>query len=184
MPRYARVPASAVEDVERAFGGADESARRLATEGLERLRTQQQALADYLSQHLSEQLDEKARALGYMLAVAVFAAFERLPRVELRTMDADAVRAIEATLGADEELRRTDPVDALDSEDIIAIEQPALVAFVNDHVGRTLELHADGIDVDDVGAVFRAILVQILVLSAAVPPPPGSGEKRPDAPAA
>jgi hypothetical protein len=55
----------------------------------------------------------------------------------------------------------------------VAIEQPALVAFVNEHIGLTLAKHAGSIDVDHVAVVFRAILVEILALSHAVLPPPG-----------
>ena len=82
--------------------------------------------------------------------------------------------AADLALTADEELRRSDPRDALDSEDIVAIDQPALVAFVNEHIERTLAQNAVAVDVDDVDVVFRAILVEILALSQAVAPPPGS----------
>jgi len=173
VPRYARVPASVVEGIDATFAGTDERARRLASEGFERFRAQQQVLAQYMADKLVHSLDETALELGRMLAVAVFMAFETLPGVELQRLGVDAVTAADASLSADEELRRTDPVDALESEDIVAMEQPALVEFVNAHVGLTLEQHADSIDVDDVAVVFRAILVEILALSHAVAPPPG-----------
>jgi hypothetical protein len=167
------VPASVVEGIDATFAGKDERARRLALEGFERFRAQQQALAQYMADKLLQSLDETALGLGRMLAVAVFMAFETLPGVELQRLGVDAVTAADASLSADEELRRTDPVDALESEDIVAMEQPALVEFVNAHIGLTLEQHADSIDVDDVAVVFRAILVEILALSHAVAPPPG-----------
>ena len=88
--------------------------------------------------------------------------------------------AADLALTADEELRRSDPRDALDSEDIVAIDQPALVAFVNEHIERTLAQNAVAVDVDDVDIVFRAILVEILALSQAVAPPPGRiGDQEP-----
>jgi hypothetical protein len=135
------------------LSGDDDQSRSRAREGFERFYAEQGSLARYLSDRLSLSLDESALALGQMLA--------------------DAVAAADAALGADEELRRSDPMDALDSEDIVAIEQPALVAFVNEHIGLTLEKHAGSIDVDHVAVVFRAILVEILALSHAVLPPPG-----------
>lgn len=173
VPRYARVPARVMATIEATFAGNDERARRLAAEGFERFSSQQQALAQYMANKLSHSLDEAALALGHMLGVAVFMAFETFPGAELRRLDLDAVAAADAALVADEELRRTDPVDVLESEDIVAMEQPALVAFVNAHIGLTLEEHAESIDVDDVAVVFRAILVEILALSHAVAPPPG-----------
>jgi hypothetical protein len=162
-----------VAGIEATFAAADERARRLALEGFDRFSVQQQVLAQYVADKLLHSLDDAALALGRMLAVAVFMAFETFPGTELRRLGVDAVAAADASLSADEELRRMDPVDALESEDIVAMEQPALVAFVNAHIGVTLEQHADSIDVDDVAVVFRAILVEILALSHAVAPPPG-----------
>ena len=159
--------------VEGAFAGGDERARRVLTDGLERFGVRQDALARYLADTLAQPLDPPALALGRTLGVAVFMAFEASPGARLRRLDVDAVAAADAALSADEELRRTDPLDALDSEDIVAIEQPALVAFVNEQIGLTLERHAESIDVDDVAVVFRAILVEILALSWAALPPPG-----------
>ena len=153
--------------------GADEQARNLAREGFERMGLEQRALAQYLSARLSQPLDEAALGLGRMLGVAVFLAFESSSEARLSCLSDDEVAAADAAFGADEELRRSDPMDALDSEDIVAIEQPALVAFVNEQIGLTLERHAGSIDVDHVAAVFRVILVEILALSHAVPPPPG-----------
>lgn len=173
VPRYARVPPSAVAAVEATLAGADERARRLCAEGFDRFSAQQQALAKYMVDKLPQSLDEAALALGHMLGVAVFVAFEAFPPEALRRLDADAVAAVDAALGADEELRRVDPMDALDSEDIVAIEQPALMAFVNKQIGLTLSEHADSIDIDDVALVFRAVLVEILALSHAVAPPRG-----------
>lgn len=159
--------------IEATFAGVDARARELAAEGFERFSTEQQELAQYMAGKLTHSLDEVALALGHMLGVAVFVAFESFPGTRLRRLSADAVAAADAALGADEELRRLDPLDALDSEDIVAIEQPALVAFVNQHVGLTLEKYADSVDVDHVAVVFRAILVEILALSHAVVAPPG-----------
>lgn len=174
VPRYARVPESAIAAIETRLASADARAERLVADAYQRFSAEQHALAEYLGQRLTHSLDDVAQALGQMLSVAVFMAFEALPTGTLRSASADAVAAADAALGADEELRRADPVDALDSEDIVAIEQPALVGFVNQHIGVTLEKHAESVDVDDVALVFRAILVEILTLSHAVHPPDGA----------
>ncbi len=173
VPRFARVPASAVAAARAMLCGSDEQTRNLAREGLERLSREQRALARYLLERLQHSLDDAALELGHMLAVAIYMSFESTPGVRLSSSSEDAVAAADASLGADEELRQGDPMDALESEDIVAIEQPALVAFVNEHIGLTLEKHAGSIDVDHVAVVFRAILVEILALSHAVLPPPG-----------
>ena len=173
VPRFACVPANAVMAAYAMLSGADERSRELTREGFERFDAEQQPLRRYLLDKLPRSLDDAALALGYMLAVAVYMAFESAPGIRLSTLTDEAVAAADAALGADEELRRSDPMDALESEDIVAIEQPALLSFVNEHIGRTLEQHAGSIDVDHVALVFRAILVEILALSHAVVPPPG-----------
>jgi hypothetical protein len=180
VPRFARVPASAVAAVRALLAGSDEQRRAFVRERFERLGVAHPGLARYLQGRLSPALDAAALALGQMLAVAVFLAFDSAPGLRLRPVDDDVVAASDAALGADEALRRSDPMDALDSEDIVAIEQPALVAFVNEHVGLTLERHAGSIDVDQVALVFRAILVEILALSQAVLAPPGHAGREGD----
>jgi hypothetical protein len=173
VPRYARVPESSIRSMEATFSAADGRAQQLARASYERLTTQQPALTAYLARKLSASLDDTALALGHMLALAVYVGFESFAGNALRSLTPEAVAAADLALSADEELRRSDPRDALDSEDIVAIDQPALVAFVNEHIERTLEQHADVVDVDDVDVVFRAILVEIVALSHAVAPPPG-----------
>lgn len=177
IPRHARVSQSTVAVVEAKLASADARAQRVVADAYQRFSNEQQALAEYLRQRLPHSLDDVARSLGQTLSVALFMTFEQTSTGELRPASADDVAAADAALAADEELRRTDPVDALDSEDIIAIEQPALVAFVNHHIGITLEKHADSADVDDVAHVFRALLVEIMALSHAVIPPDGAARE-------
>ncbi len=173
IPRHARVPQSALSALEATFSAADDRARQLARDGLERLHSEQPALADYLGRQLPASLDETALARGTMLGVAVFLAFESFAGDALQRLTSDAVAAADIALETDEELRRADPQDPLDSEDIVGVEQPALVAFINEHIERTLDRHAHSVDVDDVALVFRTLLVEIVALSHAVTPPPG-----------
>jgi hypothetical protein len=67
----------------------------------------------------------------------------------------------------------------------MAIEQPGILAFVNEHVEAALEpgdghgnapgegREAREVDVDDVHAVYRSVLVLTLALSHAVSPATG-----------
>jgi hypothetical protein len=142
-------------------------------EHLARFAAAQPALSRYLRQRFEQPLDTAALALGQGLAASVFLAFEAAFGDRLGVATEDAVSGVELSLSADEALRQSDPMDALDSEDIVGIEQPALVAFVNEQLDETLEQHARSIDVDHVAVIFRAVLIQILVLSQAVAAPPG-----------
>jgi len=165
VPRFAQVPASAL--------AAARSETVQGREGLERLAAAQPALARFLRQRFEQPLDATALALAQTLVARVFVAFESAFGERLGVATDDAVSLVEHSLATDEALRQSDPMDALDSEDIVGIEQPALVAFVNERIDETLDQHARSIDVDHVAVVFRTILVQILVLSQAVAPPPG-----------
>ena len=63
----------------------------------------------------------------------------------------------------------------------MAIEQPGVLAFVNEHVEAALEPQEDlatEVDVDDVHVVYRSVLVQTLSLSHAVRPTAGGGDAK------
>ena len=85
----------------------------------------------------------------------------------------DPSEATDELLTLDEELRRADPAESLDSDDVIAMEQPHVLSFVHEHIDATLEAHAENIDVDDVHAIYRLVLLEILALSYAVERPSG-----------
>ena len=176
VPRFAQVPAKAVAAAFALLSRPDPTAR--AREGFERLAAEQPPLARYLRQRVEQPLDTAALALGHLLAASVYLAFESAFGPRLSVASEDAVSSVELSLAADEALRQSDPIDALDSEDIVGIEQPSLVAFVNEQIDETLKRHAGSIDVDHVAVVFRAVLVQILVLSQSVAPPPGHSTGR------
>ncbi len=53
----------------------------------------------------------------------------------------------------------------------MAIEQPGILAFINEHVDAALEPQESDtreVDVDDVHLVYRQVLIQTLALSHAV----------------
>jgi hypothetical protein len=151
----------------------DEQARAQLDEAFERFERRQPVLAAHLAQSLSKPLDDTALALGYFLALAVWLGFEQAHGEHIEEVAGEEIEATEQLLALDEQLRQADPDEALDSDDVIAMEQPHLVDFVHEHIDATLEAHADDIDVDDVHAVYRVVLVQILALSYAVRLPTG-----------
>ena len=63
---------------------------------------------------------------------------------------------------------------------MVALEQPGVLAFVNEHVDAALEVgEGDGeVDVDDVHQVYRAVVVLTLALSHAVRPAAGTTGRR------
>ncbi len=173
VPSYASVPLHALESVRDGLADDDEEARAQLDDAFERFERAQPALAAYVAEALGRPLDETALALGYFLALTVWLAFDRAHGQHIDEVTEDELVATEELLTLDEELRRADPAESLDSDDVIAMEQPHVVAFVHEHIDGTLESHAEEIDVDDVHAVYRVVLVEILALSYAVQQPEG-----------
>jgi hypothetical protein len=167
------VPSFALEAVRDGLADDDDEARQQLDEAFERFERTQPTLAGHIAEALGRPLDETALALGYFLALAVWLAFEQVHGEHIDQVTNDELTATDELLTLDEELRRSDPAEALDSDDVIAMEQPDLLDFVHEHVDATLEAHAEDIDVDDVHAVYRLVLVEILALSYAVQRPGG-----------
>jgi hypothetical protein len=100
-------------------------------------------------------------------------AFERTHGTYIDEVKEEELQATDELLTLDEELRRADPAEALDSDDVIAMEQPHVLAYIHEHIDATLDAHAEEIDVDDVHTVYRVVLVEILALSYSVRKPEG-----------
>ena len=122
---------------------------------------------------LGKPLDETALALGNFLALTVWLAFERTHGTYIDEVKEEELLATDELLTLDEELRRADPAESLDSDDVIAMEQPHVLSYIHEHIDATLDAHAEEIDVDDVHTVYRVVLVEILALSYAVRRPEG-----------
>jgi len=162
-----------IEAVREGLADDDDEARAQLDEAFERFERTQPPLAARVAENLSKPLDETALALGYFLALAVWLAFEQAHGRHIGQIKDQELNATDELLSLDEDIRRSDPAEALDSDDVIAMEQPHLLEFVHEHIDATLEAHADNIDVDDVHAVYRLVLVEILALSYAVERPAG-----------
>jgi len=173
VPAYAAVPEHALEAVREGLADDDEEARGQLDEAFERFERAQPALASYVAEALGRPLDETALALGYFLALTLWLAFEKAHGSHLDEVTEEQLAATEELLTLDEELRRADPAESLDSDDVIAMEQPHVLAFVHEHIDATLDAHAEDIDVDDVHVVYRTVLVEVLALSYAVRRPDG-----------
>ena len=180
VPRYAVVDARTLEKIERELAEDSGGARDALDSAFARFEAMQPHLADTLAQALSKPLDETALALGYFLTIATWLAFERtFGKARLREVSPDALAATEEAIKLEEELRAAHGDEPFDLDDVVSIEQPNLFAFVHEHVDAALDpAPRDGgaaraprdadVDVDDVHAVYRAIVLMTLCLSHAV----------------
>jgi len=171
VPVYAQLSEIALGRVEDDLGGDEEETESRLNDMFEAFEEEQTELAEHVGRVLSRSHDELAIALGYFLCLAVWQAFRSEFMGKLRPIDATAIRSVEEALALDEQLRGEDPTEALDSDDVVAMEQPHVLQFVHEHIDAALEVHAASVDVDDVHAIYKLILVETLALSYAVAPP-------------
>lgn len=184
VPRYAVIDAAALEPIERELAEDSSDAREALDRAFARFESTQPQLADALSQVLSKPLDETALALGYFLTIATWLAFERtFGAARLREVTQDGLEATQEAIRLEDELRASHGDEPFDLDDVVSIEQPNLLAFIHDHVDAALDPTArDGgpggssreVDVDDVHAVYRAVVLLALCLSHAVMPVDGA----------
>ena len=167
VPPYALLPRRSLADVEERLADDGEEARQRLDDAFTRFEETQPALAERVTDALSAPLDETALALGYFLTLAVWLAFDRVFGAELAEVTETALAGVEESLQLDEQIRLSDPAEALDSDDVVAMEQPEALAFVHEHLDAALEANANEVDVDDVHSIYR----EVLALSYAVRPP-------------
>ena len=169
---YAELPARVLADVEEQFSEDDDAARARLDEAFSRFEETQPALANRISTALSRPLDDTALALGYFLTLAVWLAFDAAFKGEIIEVTETALTSVEESLQLDEQIRLSDPAEALESDDVIAMEQPHALAFIHEHIDAALEANASDVDVDDVHSIYRLVLIEVLALSYAVKAPP------------
>lgn len=176
VPPYAVVARDVLERIEEELASGAEQKPDL-DEAFRRFETTQPALSQRAAQVLADPLDETALALGYFLTIAVWLGFERAFGARLEEVTEDALAAAETSIVLEEELRATHVGEPLELEDVIGIEQPGVIGFVNDHVEAALEPNEReprDVDVDDVHKVYRNVLLLTVALSHAVAPASGS----------
>jgi hypothetical protein len=182
VPAHAVVPQRAIDQAEDHFTAADDLEERV-DRAFHELDERQPALARYIVQQIDQVSDETAQALGHFLAVAVHEAFVAAFGERIGAVDEGALELARTSFEVDEDLRRSSPDEALESDDVVAIAQPHLVSFVREQIDAALEPDEDGdpadVDLDAVSQIYRAILVEIMALSGAVAPPAGGVVRTP-----
>lgn len=177
VPSFAKIPENILDVLERDLSAdlAEEGgASDLLDATLDQFEEQQPVLADHMADRIGRHNKEPALGFGYFLMLAVYLSFERAFPGDIEPVTELTLRSVEEALSLDEEIRIVDPAEVVESDDVIAMEQPHLLRYIQDHVDAALEAHANDVDVDDVHAIYRAVLVQILSLSYSVKPPRGA----------
>jgi hypothetical protein len=177
VPPYAVVGRDVLDRIEDELAANGLSTKSDLDDAFGRFERTQPALAGQAALVLARPLDETALALGYFLIIAVWLSFERAFGARLEEVSEDELGAADSALALEEELRAAHSTEPLELEDVMAIEQPGVLSFVNEHVDAALEPTEEAtreVDVDDVHAVYRCVLVMTLALSHAVVPASGA----------
>lgn len=173
IPRHAIVERHVIDALESTLDGEEQSLQDALDRGYAELDRRQPTMAAWVAEVLSETKDELVQSVGYFLAVTVYMCFrDAFPR-RLVEVGEETLRMADETLRADEELRAADPREILDSDDVLALRQPAIVGFLQHHVSEAVEQGEDEIDLDELDLIYRLLLVQIIALSDAVSSPSG-----------
>lgn len=173
VPAHAQVGGEALDDVETWLGNDEDLTEQRLDEVFSRFEREQPVLSRRVGDALIRNGDEVAVALGYFLSLVVWLAFERSFGNALRRVSETAVLSVEEALDLDEQLRGADPAEAVDSDDVVAMEQPFAMQFIHQHIDAALDVHAGDVDVDAIHKVYRLVLVEVLALSYAVSLPQG-----------
>lgn len=172
VPAFAKIPASAIEHVRGMLVDAGDEAHEALEEAFAEFEEEQPALAVHVGNLLNRNFSESSLALGYFCSLAVWLAFKQAHGRKLEVVSPEELTETTELVRLDEELRTMDPAEALDTDDVITLEQPVLLEFLHDHIETTLDLQTE-IEPDELAVVYRTILVLVLVLSYAVRAPAG-----------
>jgi hypothetical protein len=173
VPSHARVDEHPIEIVEGRLAVDEPEVQRLLDEGFHDLEQRQPVLAEWLAEVLSRGQDELVQSLGYFLSVTIYQAFREAFPTRLVEVDHGSLELAVETLALDEQLRRDDPEETLESDDVIAMSQPHILQFVEYHVGEAVSQSEGSLSQDELDRVYRTILVEVVALSHAVASPSG-----------
>lgn len=171
VPSFAQVPENVLSRVEAELSEDDDEAKAGLDDAFGRFETAQPVLSSKISEALGKPIDETALALGYFLTLSVWLSFDRAFGVHVAEVGEVELESVEEALALDEQIRLSDPAEVVDSDDVIAMEQPHVLSFINEHLEAALEANADSVDVDEVHAIYRLVLIEVLALSYAVKAP-------------
>lgn len=173
VPRWAVVDDVAVGAVEETLGEEGDRLQESLDGAYREMDRRQPALATWLSGQVSSREDDLAQSLGYFLIVTVYMAFREAFPTRLGEVDETGLELARGTLEADEELRRGDPAEMMESDDVVAMTQPTLLHFVQHHLDQALDQAGEKPDLEAFDQIYRAVLVEVISLSHAVRAPEG-----------
>ena len=180
VPPYAIVDANTLHALELTLDENEAQLQEILDRAFGDMDRRQPTIAGWLSDSLAQTDDELVQSLGYFLIVTVYLAFREAFPVRLTEVDDNALEMASATLEIDEEIRAADPTEILDSDDILAMSQPSVLAYIQHHIDEALGQAEEEINIEELEHMYRSILIQVIALSHAVTSPSGELGPSPD----
>lgn len=173
VPRWAVIDEDVVTTMESQLEGEGDALQHTLDTTFREMDRKQPVLAQWLAERVSDRSDDLAQSLGYFLAVTVYLAFREAFPTRLATVDETQLALAIETFAADEQLRRDDPAEIMETDDVVAMTQPSLVHFIQHHLDEAIEQAGESPDLEAFDHVYRTVLVEVVALSHAVTPPEG-----------
>jgi hypothetical protein len=170
IPGYARVPSEVLDRVELTLMGDDTETERQLETAFARFESTQPALSRRFAAALGKPITETTLALGYFLSLAVWLAFDQTFEGRLNEVSDQDLESTFQSVALDEEIRENAPDEIIETDDVVAMEQPEVVEFIREHIDVALENDEDA-EVDEIDNIYRMVLVEVVALSYAVGPP-------------
>jgi len=136
-----------------------------------RFEEQQPVVATHVAHVLRQCSDEAARGLGVYLAISVWLSFLQQMEDSIQQVSEIDFENAALFLSVDADVRRRSPNSGMDTDDVVAMHQPALAGFIRERLDETLRNYEKAIDIDEVDKVYQLVLLEILALSYAVKSP-------------
>ena len=173
IPPYAKVHPLVIELVRDELLTSNEDIEGRLDRAFEGFERSQPILAQRVGEVLEGPLGEAAVALGFFLTLSVWMAFDRAHGSSQGMVSQAGFDSTSELVKLDQKLRQDAQDEALETDDVIAMEQPAIMRFIHEQMTTTLEIHSASIEAEHLARVYRTILVEILALSYAVKVPKG-----------
>lgn len=173
-PAWAVISEETLADIEQRLDVDGMDLQSLLDAGYAEIDSEQAILSAWVADRVAACHDELAQSLGYFLVITVFLAFKEAVGARLAQVDEEKIALAEVLLETDEELRAEDPLEVLQSDDIIGIGQPALVEYIQHHMTEAVGQAEGEPPVEEFDFVYRTLLIEVIALTESVAAPLGS----------
>jgi hypothetical protein len=173
VPAYARLGQAELDQVREELVVMSEESEDALDDAFAEFERRQPAVYYQVSKVLDGPIGETAQALGYFLSLAVWLAFEQRHGRAMREISEQELDATIELLDFDQGLRAGDRGPQLETDDIVSMQQPDILSFIHEQMEAATEESEAPPSHEDLTAIYRTLLIEVLSLSYCIEPPAG-----------